>query len=363
MKKKLLFAVTTFILLNFNAQAQNKDVQNIVLRFLDSVQTNSYMSLNVKWDSVRPDFIEQTKNINDINDLKPHFTSFIKILKDGHSSVLFLNKQEENTEESKFAFYKAIGTITDAEEGLPPKNFQYRILQNKYAYINIPSVLLENRKYVDTIGIQLKELDAKNPKAWIIDLTENNGGNIMSMIWHFPTLIDVNHGYSYFSLTKDEKVSTRFIETSPDDIKVAQLINLEYEKVLPISIKNNNVPIVILTSQITASSGELFAAYFKGQKNVKLVGQKTNGLTSNNSPIDIGGNITVNLTTSVLKDRNGKIYKIGEGIDPDIQLNIDYAKQEGKTDLTYQELSQAIKKNKQKYLDEAIKILGNDSFN
>jgi hypothetical protein len=42
-------------------------------------------------------------------------------------------------------------------------------------------------------------------------------------------------------------------------------------------------------------------------------------------------------------------------------LNIDYAKEEGKTNLTYQELFQAIKRHKQKYLDQAMQILRNDS--
>jgi len=33
-------------------------------------------------------------------------------------------------------------------------------------------------------------------------------------------------------------------------------------------------------------------------------------MTSNNSPSDIGGNITINLTASVLKDLNRKIIKL-----------------------------------------------------
>src|SRR5690606_10315127 len=176
------------------------------------------------------------------------------------------------------------------------------------------------------------------------------GGNIMPMLWQMYYLIDGNIAYMDIeSNGKENNTNKAMWDTTgehKDGLMFFELSGLNDEKLQPKKTVNTNIPIVIVTSEKTASSGEFFAATFKGQKNVTLIGQKTNGLTSGNEALVLNKNYVINLTTGVLKDKTGKIYKIGEGIEPDIHFEIeknltlkDYEKQE----------------IKQKYLDAAKK--------
>lgn len=340
--------IRTFILLqliftsNIIYAQKNESSNDLVVKFLNTVEENAYMSPSINWDSIRPAVINKTKNITDPHNLKPYFEAVIKLLNDGHSSIIY-NQNQQQGKSDELAFYKTLAMVTDADEGLPPKKFEHYLLYDKYAYIYIPSVILELRKYVDTIGYQITELDKKNPQAWIIDLTGNEGGNKMVMIWQFASLITSKKSYSLVdNKGKAVKEPTRFnTYKSKQEESIAKILNLEYNKVLPIEIKNKNIPIIILISNKTSSAGEFFAAYFKGQSNVKLIGNTTNGQTTNNKPFEIGDNYTINLSTRVLKDRTGRVYKVGEGIQPDI----------------FVELPANENEVKQKYLDAAVKYL------
>lgn len=344
-----LLLFTAFAAINSTYAQKSETPQELVVKFLDIVEEKAYMSPTVNWDSVRPAFIGETKHITEPKELRILFQKFLRQLKDYHSGVFYAESQTDEDTNEHLIFY---ATATYEEQGAPPLNFQHEFINEKYGYINIPPVVLEQKRYIETIGNQLKELDRKNPKAWIFDLTENEGGSRVPMLWPMYYLIDQDEVYSDVdSKGKEEKVKKMMWDTTGEDedgLMFFELAGLGDEKLIPKEMVNTNIPIIILTSEKTASSGEFFVAAFKGQRNVTVIGQKTSGLTSGNEAINLSKNYLLNLTTSVIKDRTGKVYKIGEGIDPDISVEIerglsaeDYMKPEVK----------------QKFLDAAIKFL------
>lgn len=174
MKINKVFLVLAIAAFGFNnCFAQIKSTKKVVESFLDTVKLNAYMSPNVNWDSVSTSLFNDTKEIDSITHLAPHFNKVLKALKDGHSKLY--PKSALNPEQDQKSMLEIFAKMTDKEAGLPPKRFIHKMIDNKYAYINIPSVTLENRAYVDTIGKQLLELDKHKPKGWIIDITENDG--------------------------------------------------------------------------------------------------------------------------------------------------------------------------------------------
>ena len=357
MQKKILLFLLVLTVFFVRSYAQVSSVSQLANAFLDTVERHAYNKSLIKWDSIRPLFIEQAKTISDINGLAPHFRRIIRQLKDGHSALYF-EKADRNQAAEKELFKKMAG-MTDKEAGFPPKIFSHFMTKDHYAYIRVPEVLYEQRKYVDTIGVQLKALDAQDPKAWIIDLTDNNGGSIFPMVWHFADLIDVDSTYSTVDRTgAEDKQKVRMRDLNDQDQKWAKLFDLEYDKVPPVDIKNKNVPIVLLVSEVTSSSGEFFITHFKGQKNVTIIGQMTSGQTSANDQFPVGHNYMINLTTAVLKDRTGKIYEIGEGINPDIPIVIDFAKVMGGTEIRdSSQLRKAVKAANPIYIQQAIDYL------
>ena len=352
MVNKLLFTLLVLSLTMFtNTYAQKSEtVQELVIEFLDTVEHKAYMTSMIDWDSARPAFIEETKHITEIKELLPHFQKFLKQLKDYHSGMFYGEGDDEKDEN---ALLRAYATLTLEELGYPPLNFKHELINDKYAYINIPGVTLERRKYIETIGQQMQELDEKNPKAWIFDITENEGGTLVPMLWPVYHLIDHEDEYYSFVDNKGEaEMGDRemwdLTDAEEDDIKMFELSRLNDESLIPTGPVHRDIPIVVLTSNKTGSSAEFFAAAFKGQRNATLIGQKTVGLTSGNEAYFMGNNYVLNLTTVVLQDRSGKVYKIAEGIDPDISVEI-----EGNLSAEDYEKPEV----KQKFLDAAIKFL------
>ncbi|WP_343557707.1 S41 family peptidase [Sphingobacterium sp.] len=357
MQRRIVFFLLIFTSLFTRSYAQVSTVSRAANAFLDTVQRHAYRISLIKWDSIRPLFLEQTRTIADINGLEPYFKKILRQLKDKHSKLFF--EKVENNKEAEQALFEKMAVMTDNEAGFPPKIFSHYMTKDQYAYIRIPGVFYEQRKFVDTVGAQLKVLDTKHPKAWIIDLTENDGGSIFPMIWQFVSLLDVDETYSLVDREGIEvRERARLKNLSGEELKMAQLFGLDPDKVPTISVRNKDIPIVLLVSELTSSAGEFFVAHFKGQKNVTVLGQTTSGQTSGNSQFPIGNNYMVNLTTDVLKDRSGKLYEIKEGIQPDVSFEIDFPSLLGVKKIeTFDQLSQAIRNANPIYMQHAISYL------
>lgn len=357
--KEIHLTILFIFFLKISLFAQNESLTDLSKRFLDSVQTNAYLSKNVNWDSIRPIVIEKASKIEDPNKLLPIFNDVIRILNDSHSSVL-LNKYVDGQPSDKSMIEK-IMKMSDKDLGLNPKHFDHRMIDDKYAYINIPAVISEHGNYIDTMRNQISFLDSKKPKAWIIDLTENYGGSYLPMIWNLYNLIDKNHNFSMHYANGKEKLQEVVFNNDKNDETMRLLFEIfDLKNKKPYKIKNNKVPIIILTSNLTASSGEIITAFFLGQKNVRVIGQKTTGLTTGNDEIKLNNSFVINLAVATFKDRRGKIYEIGESITPDVLIDFNFKKY-AKTDESINlELAEKILiQNKDVFVKKAVEIIEN----
>ena len=337
-----------------SSMAQQKAVEEIVDRFVDTLAAHSYMQQNMDLDQLRKETKLKIQDMTATDSLLPVLRQVVQGLKDHHSNVFQTDEKED-----ELALLKLIATTTYEQAGMPPRNFQHRMIEGKYAYINVPGVALEHKQTIDTLQKQIAHLDGQNPKAWIIDLTENDGGSYHPMIYPFHYLIDTVQTFSFANGKKD--VHGNDVLVNPfkvpsnglyiDNSLEARTIGIDSVQAKP--IQHHDIPIIVLISNITGSSGEITAVHFKGQKNVRLVGNKTSGLTSSNSVFAIGGGYYLNLMTELLHDRTGKTYAIGEGVEPDIPVDIKMP-----ADLkSFQQRLDYVKANKDVFLQKAITVL------
>ena len=86
------------------------------------------------------------------------------------------------------------------------------------------------------------------------------------------------------------------------------------------STNAENIPIVLLTSSQTGSSGEFLVIAFKGRRNTILLGEKTAGYVTSTLgyPLEQLRSLLV-ISTGYGRDRNGKLYTTA--IAPDITVN------------------------------------------
>lgn len=350
---RLILFFTCFFVFSI-CRAQNKEVNNLVDQFIDTLATHSFMRSKVDFDKLRRETKLKAVAIDKIDSLLPIFKNVVSELEDHHSRAM---RVEDTTDE--LALIKMIANTTYEQEGMSPLNFQHHMIEGKYAYINVPGVLLEHRRYLNTLQKQMRELDDKQPKAWIIDLTENDGGSFVPMVIPFHSLIDTSQTFSYFDGTRDKdgnEILVDKFQIPQNGLYIDNSIEAKYCKFDTVQgqqLKNNKIPIIVLVSELTASSGEITASHFLGQKDVTVIGTKTCGLTSANELYYINKGYSVNLMTALLHDRKGKSYAVGEGIDPDILIDVVYPEKIN----TFKERYHFIKEQKPVFVNKALELL------
>jgi len=187
-----------------------------------------------------------------------------------------------------------------------------------YGYIKVPGFHGGNQKrilaFANALQADIKKLADAGVKGWIVDLRENSGGNQEPMIAglgplfssvKLGSLLDVNNQYSSWNY-KDGRYFF-------DDLTGWKLTH-------PVKLKSQ-LPIAVLTSAQTGSSGEITTISFIGNARTRSFGQPTWGLTTGNGSFDLPDGSQMFIASTHMVDRNGKIY---EGpIVPDVVIEAD----------------------------------------
>jgi carboxyl-terminal processing protease len=78
------------------------------------------------------------------------------------------------------------------------------------------------------------------------------------------------------------------------------------------------LPVAVLTSNQTGSSGEIVTISFIGNAKTRSFGQPTWGLTTGNGDFALADGSKIYLASTVMADRNGKLYR--SSIKPDEEI-------------------------------------------
>ena len=81
---------------------------------------------------------------------------------------------------------------------------------------------------------------------------------------------------------------------------------------------SSDLPIAVLIGNQTGSSGEIVTISFIGNSNTKSFGQPTWGLTTGNGSFELKDGSQIFLASTVMSDRNGKLYT--SSITPDYMI-------------------------------------------
>ena len=192
---------------------------------------------------------------------------------------------------------------------------QYKVIDS-CGYILVPGFHSGNkeaiRAFADSIQLAIKNLNMAGIRGWIIDLQQNDGGNQEPMIAglgplfsseKLGSLIDL-YGNAYSWYYKNGKYwgdgEEGWNVTSP-------------------ATMNTKLPIAVLTSSKTGSSGEIVVISFIGNGNTKSFGSPTGGFTTGTIDYELMDGSRIFLASTVMADRNGKKYQ--GSISPDIPIS------------------------------------------
>lgn len=166
--------------------------------------------------------------------------------------------------------------------------------------------------FADTIQQAIRLLSRQGIQGWIIDLRNNTGGNMEPMIAGLGPLFDTQKlGYLVDVTDGRESWSYRNGAYFWEEEK-------KFEVSQPIVLRKR-LPIAVLISPRTGSSGEIVVISFIGNGNTRLFGQPTWGLTTGNGDFDLSDGGKMFLASTVMADRNGRTYH--GRIDPDVVVD------------------------------------------
>lgn len=208
-------------------------------------------------------------------------------------------------------------TITRKEIEVP--TIEYQMLSNKIGYIIISEF---DEITVTQFGAAVDALEAKGMKGLIVDVRNNPGGLLDSVVKILDRILPPE-----LLVYTEDKYKNRVEEFAEDKAKV-------------------NVPIAVLINGNSASASEIFAGTLQDYKAATIVGTTSFGKGIVQKVIPLSDGTAVKLTISKYFTPKGRnIHKTG--ITPDVEIELDEAMQK----------EVIIPLDKDNQLQKAIKLL------
>jgi len=271
----------------------------LVEQSMKLIEENSIKKDEIDWETYSPKYIEYAEKNNTTEIAHYLIKKALINLEDGHS--MFVSKELYDQYFSSKAKVE-IPTIDSM------------LIDDKYGYIKIPSFLSQDKKAGKQFALAIQEeihkLDNQNIQGWIIDLSENSGGNMWPMLAGLSPLIE-NGTLGYFYKGNDKYISwsikgNRLIEGK-------KKMNKTFNKT---ELHHKNQKIAVIIGEKTGSSGEAVAISLQAQKNTKFFGQPTYGSTTGNSVFKIKDGSRLAIASSIMSNSNKEI--INGKILPDV---------------------------------------------
>jgi C-terminal processing protease CtpA/Prc len=224
-------------------------------------------------------------------DVYPAIQYLIAKLQDGHTSFF-----------SPAAWRMVNGTSPSAA----PANRDPAVsTTGQVGYIEMPGYLGNQAEALRAYAARVHGLLAEErPNAvcgWIVDLRNNDGGNVFPMLSALKPFL--GSGPLGRNVGPDGPTEPRLAGRNVDVDPPAELNVLE------------NAWVAVLVGSRTNSAGEATAIAFRGRAQTRLFGQPTAGRTTANSAFTLPDGSGLALATSVMADRTGRVY--GGRVEPD----------------------------------------------
>ncbi len=193
----------------------------------------------------------------------------------------------------------------------PVEKFSIKV-EGGIGIINFPTLVTDvnqldailHEDWVVEANNKIEEMAPKVTDGWIIDLTQNAGGNM------FPMLAALSYFYNepniggFYSVIKNKTEKT-LLSFDGKSFKFDAQDFFTYKTTF--KTNQNKLPVVVLIGKNTASSGEFLALALKRQKHVIIAGQESCGMATANEvmqlPHDLGNYM---LTVAYYLDTNNE---------------------------------------------------------
>lgn len=303
----ILFAFS--VLLSFPGRGQSAEVTYLIDTTIFIMQANAVNASRVDWTVVRKNALEQARTKSDPGQLGPVMQYLFKSIDDFHGAFFY--------KDSMFQWQKSRPAVSDSimNEWRKGATVRTRMLDKHIGYLRIPSMsggsIEEFSAKAQALNDSLCKLLDNNLTGMIVDLRLNGGGAMHPMILGVQNLLPPGKVGEFHTKRKEDWIlrDNSFIVDT-----------MELGRIVPkCMVQAQNIPVVILTSPQTGSSGEFLIMAFKGRPKTILLGTTTAGYVTINNGYPINDTTFMNLSVGYGADKSGRLYT--EAIKPDIFLD------------------------------------------
>jgi hypothetical protein len=191
----------------------------------------------------------------------------------------------------------------EEQEVLGPPTPTGRIIESAagpVAYLRVPRTERADRDTADYIPAGetvLKALIEVRPRAWIVDLRADIGGNMWPMLAVTSPLLP--DGALGFFEDRDGRYRAFGVAASSALLGKNRMARLSAE-----FSKHDRTPTAVLVSRYTASAGEAVALAFRARPSTCLIGAPTRGLTTANTSHPLRDKTIMRITKSYFADHH-----------------------------------------------------------
>ena len=279
------------------ATALSAAVRSYLDELLGILQTNSLHRLTLDWNAIRANVINAAGSAQTTADALPAIRVAIAALGDGHSSY--------RTPSGTVIF---VATRTCSGSGGPSNAG----VPAGIGYVSVASfggTPAEATAFADAIQDRIRAADREGLTGWIVDLRGNGGGNMWPMIAGVgPVVGDGVLGF-FISPTGAATMWEFRDGASWSGGSVQQRVTSPYR------LRRERPRVAVLTDSAIASSGEATLIAFKERPDTRLFGLPSCGLSTANRAFSLSDGAVLNLTVSVMADRQRTTY--GDRVMPD----------------------------------------------
>ncbi|RUO73178.1 S41 family peptidase [Idiomarina ramblicola] len=204
----------------------------------------------------------------------------------------------KSTVEPKFVMQRKFECVATNTYDLP-------IIPGHIGYLRVNSFNAPSDKaklrYIKELHDEINRQKDRDTKTWIIDFRYNSGGNMWPMLAAVaPLLSNGVHGY----FVKPDGSKTAWGTYDGQSFLNNQFM-IGVEKP---SVGDVDMPIAVLSSEQTASSGEALLVAVKDKANVRSFGEPSCGMSTSNRSFKLSNGATLNITTAIMASKSGTIF-------------------------------------------------------
>ena len=305
MHKKLFITSLVVLATSFNLFSQSLTVKDSIQTFYDSLfyhlEKDYLFRENIDWKNVKPTIYSEAIQQKTFEESLKSCTTLFNEIKDDHCAIFSEKSYYSNTNQKQFTAKDFSVSFVEKYNAQP--TFETQILDNQYAYVLIPGMLLLNP---DSAKIKAQEMydqmvalkASSEIKGWIIDLRFNIGGNAYAMIDALYHLLGNEIVYTELNL-EHKAVKVNRLENG-------QFLSGEKEE-LSINVSevvDSDIPVALITGKLTGSAGEDVVLAFRKRNHVLTIGEESYGFLTGNDEVHLPFGVKMAMTTSYLADKS-----------------------------------------------------------